>query len=68
MSTNEKLRSIGQRTTDLYRKAMEFDSKMIQLNKEFGFLDKKMDYEAQRITQDKIPTNQYFGLGVPSTK
>ena len=33
MNDNEKLMSIAAKTQELYKKAMEFDSKMIKLNK-----------------------------------
>ena len=42
---------------------------MITLNRQYKFLDKSLNYEERRVTQDMIPTqNQNFGVGTPSSK
>lgn len=43
---------IAVNTQKLYKKALEFDNKMAELNSKYNFLDKKMD----RFTEDQIPS------------
>lgn len=55
MNDNDKLRSIAQKTEELFRKAKDFDDKIIELNKKYNFLDKGLKYEEERLTAGKIP-------------
>lgn len=41
---SQKLLCIAERTQNLYKKAFDFDNKMIELNKQYNFLDKDMKY------------------------
>jgi hypothetical protein len=50
-SDHDKLRILAQRTQDLYKKAIAFDAKMVELNKQYDFLDKGMKYESKRLTE-----------------
>ena len=69
MDSNQKLQSLARKTHDLFKKAQQFDDQMINLNKQYNFLDKNLEYESKRITQDMIPTQNYnYGVGTPSSK
>jgi len=69
MNDNERLHSLALKTQELYKRAKAFDDQMITLNRQYKFLDKNLNYEEGRVTQDMIPTqNQNFGVGTPSSK
>ena len=69
MNDNERLHSLALKTQELYKRAKAFDDQMITLNRQYKFLDKNLNYEEGRVTQEMIPTqNQNFGVGTPSSK
>jgi len=69
MNDNERLHSLATKTQELYKRAKAFDDQMITLNRQYKFLDKSLNYEEARVTQDMIPTqNQNYGVGTPSSK
>ena len=69
MNDNERLHSLAIKTQELYKRAKAFDDQMITLNRQYKFLDKSLNYEEGRVTQDMIPTqNQNYGVGTPSSK
>ena len=69
MNDNERLHSLAIKTQELYKRAKAFDDQMITLNRQYKFLDKNLNYEEGRVTQDMIPTqNQNYGVGTPSSK
>jgi hypothetical protein len=69
MNDNERLQSLAIKTQELYKRAKAFDDQMITLNRQYKFLDKSLNYEEARVTQDMIPTqNQNYGVGTPSSK
>lgn len=69
MNDNERLHSLALKTQELYKRAKAFDDQMITLNRQYKFLDKSLNYEEGRVTQEMIPTqNQNFGVGTPSSK
>jgi hypothetical protein len=69
MNDNERLHSLAIKTQELYKRAKAFDDQMITLNRQYKFLDKSLNYEEARVTQDMIPAqNQNYGVGTPSSK
>ena len=69
MNDNERLHSLALKTQELYKRAKAFDDQMITLNRQYKFLDKNLNYEEGRVTQEMIPTqNQNYGVGTPSSK
>ena len=69
MNDNERLHSLAIKTQELYKRAKAFDDQMITLNRQYKFLDKNLNYEEGRVTQEMIPTqNQNYGVGTPSSK
>lgn len=63
-SDHEKLKLIAQNTLKLYKKAIEFDNKMLALDNEYNFLAKDIRKECERLTEvPSIPN----GLVDPGT-
>jgi len=50
------LKLIAEKTQDLYKKAVEFDNKMIDLNRQYNFLSNSIKYEEKRFTQLMVPS------------
>jgi hypothetical protein len=48
-SDDQKLYALSQKTHELYKRANEFDQKMLALNKQFNFLDNEVENDLKKV-------------------